>query len=66
MNKWRKIMDRKNIKLVIDGNDVYELDLECIRRKQKKKGQTFQKMDFVLEYTEQLIKRKDKDRKPWN
>ncbi len=36
MNKWRKIMDRKNIKLVIDGNDVYELDLECIRRKQKK------------------------------
>ena len=36
MNKWRKIMDRKNIKLVINGNDVYELDLECIRRKQKK------------------------------
>ena len=28
-------MRRENEKLVIDGNAIYELDLECVRKKQK-------------------------------
>ena len=31
-------MRRKNEKLVIDGNAIYELDLECVRKKQESKG----------------------------
>ena len=31
-------MDRKNEELVIDGNAIYELDLECVRKKQESKG----------------------------
>ena len=27
------VMDRKNEGLVIDGNAIYELDLECVRKK---------------------------------
>ena len=32
------VMDRKNEGLVIDGNAIYELDLECVRKKQESKG----------------------------
>ena len=32
------VMRRKNEKLVIDGNAIYELDLECVRKKQESKG----------------------------
>ena len=28
-------MRRENEKLIIDGNAIYELDLECVRKKQK-------------------------------
>ena len=31
-----KVMRRENEKLIIDGNTVYELDLECVRKKQGK------------------------------
>ena len=31
-------MDSKKEKLIIDGNAVYELDLECVREKEKKKN----------------------------
>ncbi|MGO4945820.1 hypothetical protein ACTQ50_05375 [Blautia sp. Sow4_E7] len=31
-------MKRKNERLVIDGNAIYELDLECARKKQESKG----------------------------
>lgn len=31
-------MDTKKEKLIIDGNAVYELDLECLREKEKKKN----------------------------
>lgn len=30
-------MDEKKRKLVIDGNAFYEIDLECVRRKQKQR-----------------------------
>ena len=29
-------MRRENEKLIIDGNAIYELDLECVRKKQGK------------------------------
>ena len=29
-------MERKNEKLIIDGTAIYELDLECVRKKQKR------------------------------
>ena len=32
-------MDTKKEKLIIDGNAVYELDLECLREKKKKKNE---------------------------
>ena len=32
------VMSRKNERLVIDGNAIYELDLECVRKKQESKG----------------------------
>ena len=35
-------------KLIIDGNSVYELDEECIRKKEKEKEQ-------VREHTEQNV-----------
>lgn len=31
------IMRRENEKLIIDGNAIYELDLECVRRKNQQK-----------------------------
>ena len=31
-----KVMRRENEKLIIDGNAIYELDLECVRKKQGK------------------------------
>ena len=33
-------MKRENERLIIDGNAIYELDLECVRKKEqeKKKG----------------------------
>ena len=31
-----KAMRRENEKLIIDGNAIYELDLECVRKKQGK------------------------------
>lgn len=30
-------MRRENEKLIIDGNAIYELDLECVRRKNQQK-----------------------------
>ncbi len=30
-------MRRENEKLIIDGNAIYELDLECVRRKNHQK-----------------------------
>ena len=32
-----KVMRRENEKLIIDGNAIYELDLECVRRKNQQK-----------------------------
>ena len=32
-------MKENNEKLVIDGNAFYEIDLECVREKEKKKRQ---------------------------
>ena len=31
-------MESKKEKLIIEGNAVYELDLECLREKEKKKS----------------------------
>ena len=31
-----KVMRRENEKLIINGNAIYELDLECVRKKQGK------------------------------
>ena len=31
-------MKRENERLIIDGNAIYELDLECVRKKQESKG----------------------------
>lgn len=28
-------MEEKNHRLMIDGNAIYEIDLECVRRKEK-------------------------------
>lgn len=35
-------MEERKEKLVIEKNAVYELDLECLRRKKKEKGQVEQ------------------------
>ena len=39
-------MRRENEKLIIDGNAIYELDLECVRKKQReqeRKGRSGEK-----------------------
>ena len=36
-------MEEKKEKLVIDGNAVYEIDLECLRRKKQKEEESRQK-----------------------
>ena len=35
-------MRRENEKLIIDGNAIYELDLECVRKKTRKTGRKWQ------------------------
>ena len=37
IRRGKTAMDRKTEKLVIRGNEFYEIDLECIRRKQEGK-----------------------------
>jgi hypothetical protein len=34
-----QIMERQETRLVEEGNTIYEIDLDCMRRKQRKKNQ---------------------------
>lgn len=44
-------MENKNVKLIIDGNAVYELDLECVRKKEEQKKRKSEEQVFKKEKT---------------
>lgn len=56
IRRGKTAMDRKKEKLVIRGNEFYEIDLECIRRKQCSQEETKRKIPERFPNKESRVK----------